>query len=96
VLGQEHPAATKALGSPSDDGRHHSLASDTTSTHDSGFLHGRGVTSEIVAFITSQALITVRQDDGLDIGAVVERWDESPDLAIMSRGLGMAAPSHRS
>ena len=42
---------------------------------------GELATSELAAFITSQALITVRQDDGLDIGAVIERWDESPDLA---------------
>ena len=28
-----------------------------------------------------QALITVRKDDGLDIGKVVDRWDASPDLA---------------
>ena len=96
MLGQEHHAATKALSSPSDDGRLHSVASDTTSTHNSGFLHGRGVTSEIAALITSQALITDREDDGPDIGAVVERWDESPDLTIMSGGLGIPAPSHRS
>jgi magnesium transporter len=44
------------------------------------------VTSEIAAFITSQALITVRKDDGLDIGAVVERWDASPDLAKFGVG----------
>jgi magnesium transporter len=43
-------------------------------------------TSEIAAFITSQALITVRQDDGVDIGAVVERWDETPDLAKFGVG----------
>jgi magnesium transporter len=42
---------------------------------------GQLVTSELAAFITSQALITVRKDDGLDIGAVIERWDASPDLA---------------
>jgi magnesium transporter len=42
---------------------------------------GQLATSEIAAFITSQALITVRKDDGLDIGAVVDRWDSSPDLA---------------
>src|SRR6185437_10136222 len=29
------------------------------------------VTSELAAFITPRALITVRKDDGLDIGAVV-------------------------
>jgi magnesium transporter len=42
---------------------------------------GELATSELAAFITSQALITVRKDDGLDIGAVVQRWDQSPDLA---------------
>jgi magnesium transporter len=39
------------------------------------------VTSELAAFVTARALITVRKDDGLDIGAVVDRWDASPDLA---------------
>jgi magnesium transporter len=39
------------------------------------------MTSELAAFITRQALITVRKDDGLDIGAVIDRWDSSPDLA---------------
>jgi magnesium transporter len=29
----------------------------------------------LCAFITERALITVRKDDGFDIGAVVERWD---------------------
>jgi magnesium transporter len=38
-------------------------------------------TSELAAFITPRALITVRKDDGLDIGAVVSYWDSSPDLA---------------
>jgi len=47
---------------------------------------GELATSEIAAFITSQALITVRQDDGLDIGAVIQRWDESPDLAQFGVG----------
>jgi len=42
---------------------------------------GELATSELAAFITARALITVRKDDGLDIGAVVERWDASPDLA---------------
>ncbi len=42
---------------------------------------GELVTSELAAFITARALITVRKDDGLDIGAVVDRWDASPDLA---------------
>src|SRR6266567_2000758 len=42
---------------------------------------GELVTSELAAFVTSRALITVRKDDGLDIGAVIERWDASPDIA---------------
>jgi len=46
---------------------------------DSG--NGQLVTSELGAFVTNRALITVRKDDGLDIGAVVERWDTSSDLA---------------
>ncbi|MEU2876398.1 MULTISPECIES: magnesium transporter CorA family protein [unclassified Streptomyces] len=37
--------------------------------------------SEIAVFLTGQAMITVRKDDGLDIEGVVARWDESPDLA---------------
>jgi magnesium transporter len=43
-------------------------------------------TSELAAFVTAQALITVRKDDGLDIGAVVDRWDASPDLAKFGVG----------
>jgi magnesium transporter len=42
---------------------------------------GELATSELAAFVTPQALITVRKDDGLDIGKVVDRWDASPDLA---------------
>jgi magnesium transporter len=41
---------------------------------------GELATSELSAFVTPQALITIRKDDGLDIGKVVERWDASPDL----------------
>src|SRR6201993_5056426 len=47
---------------------------------------GELATSELAAFITRQALITVRKDDGLDIGAVLERWDASPDLARFGVG----------
>jgi magnesium transporter len=47
---------------------------------------GELVTSELAAFVTQRALITVRKDDGLDIGAVVERWDASPDLAKFGVG----------
>jgi magnesium transporter len=42
---------------------------------------GELATSELSAFITDRALITVRKDDGLDIGAVAERWDSTADLA---------------
>jgi len=42
---------------------------------------GELATSEIAAFALPQALITIRKDDGLDMGKVVERWDASPDLA---------------
>jgi magnesium transporter len=43
-------------------------------------------TSELAAFITPRALITVRKDDGLDIGAVVDSWDANPDLAKLGVG----------
>jgi len=42
---------------------------------------GELATSELAAFITERALITIRKDDGLDIGAVLGYWDASPDLA---------------
>lgn len=38
-------------------------------------------TSEISAFLTGQALITVRTDDGFPMEDVVARWDQGPDLA---------------
>jgi magnesium transporter len=47
---------------------------------------GELATSEMAAFITKRALITVRKDDGLDIGAVVDRWDASADLAKFGVG----------
>ena len=47
---------------------------------------GELATSELAAFILPHALITIRKDDGLDIGKVVERWDASPDLA--ANGVG--------
>jgi magnesium transporter len=36
--------------------------------------------SEIKAFITPRALVTVH-DESFDIGAIVRRWDDDPDLA---------------
>ena len=47
---------------------------------------GELATSEVSAFITGRALITVREDDRLDIGAVVQRWDENPDLVKFGVG----------
>ncbi|HEY2141587.1 MAG TPA: magnesium transporter CorA family protein [Solirubrobacteraceae bacterium] len=38
-------------------------------------------TSEVGAFVTANALVTVRKDEGVDIDAVVRRWDESKELA---------------
>jgi magnesium transporter len=47
---------------------------------------GELATSELAAFVTARALITVRKDDGLDIGAVVDRWDANPDLTRFGVG----------
>jgi magnesium transporter len=41
---------------------------------------GALVTSEIAAFITSSALVTVRMDDEFPIDGLVHRWDDNPDL----------------
>ncbi len=42
---------------------------------------GELATSEIAAFVTSRALVTVRKDEGYDINSMLRRWDESSDLA---------------
>jgi magnesium transporter len=47
---------------------------------------GRMATSELAAFICDRALITVRKDDGLDIGSVLDYWDARPDLAKFGVG----------
>src|SRR5438067_2194340 len=47
---------------------------------------GQLATSELSAFITERALITVRKDDGLDIGSVLDYWDANPDLAKFGVG----------
>jgi magnesium transporter len=47
---------------------------------------GKLATNEVAAFITKQALITVRKDGHFDIEDVVRRWDASPDLA--TNGVG--------
>jgi magnesium transporter len=38
-------------------------------------------TSEVAAFVTTRALVTVRKDEHFDIGAVLQRWDSSPAQA---------------
>ena len=53
---------------------------------DTGTCRRELATTELAAFVTGRALITVRKDDGLDIGAVTERWDASPDLAKFGVG----------
>lgn len=42
---------------------------------------GELVTHEISAFITEQALVTVRGDEEFDTAALLHQWDSSPDLA---------------
>ncbi len=40
------------------------------------------VSSELAAFITPRALITVREDGGFSADRLVARWDGSPDLSV--------------
>ncbi|MFC1431049.1 magnesium transporter CorA family protein [Streptacidiphilus sp. N1-3] len=42
---------------------------------------GALLTSEIAVFITPNALITIRKGEHFDMRKVVDRWDDSPDLA---------------
>ncbi len=42
---------------------------------------GELTTTEIAAFVTRQALVTVRKDEGFEMERMTQRWDESPDLA---------------
>jgi magnesium transporter len=42
---------------------------------------GRLALAELSAFITANALVTVRKDPAFDMDGVVARWDQSPDLA---------------
>jgi magnesium transporter len=36
---------------------------------------------EVSVFLTRNAIVTVRSDEGFDIDAVVQRWDDQPNLA---------------
>jgi magnesium transporter len=47
---------------------------------------GRLSTSELAAFVTPRALITVRKDARFDIDGMVARWDGSADLAVHGVG----------
>jgi magnesium transporter len=38
-------------------------------------------TTEINAFVTARALVTVRKDEGFDVETLTRRWEESADLA---------------
>lgn len=41
---------------------------------------GALTTSEIAIFVTKHALVTVRKNENFDMGPIVARWDNSPDL----------------
>ena len=47
----------------------------------SAYAVGPGSADEVAAFITPNALITIRKEGHFDIDPVVTRWDDSPDLA---------------
>ena len=47
---------------------------------------GQLQTAEISAFIAPNALVTVRDDPDVDVDALLERWDSSPDLAAQGVG----------
>src|SRR5215207_765710 len=46
----------------------------------------RMLTSEVSAFVGVRILVTVRHDEGLDLDALVDRWDTSPEL--LGHGVG--------
>jgi magnesium transporter len=87
MVGEEFDIHELALENAAQHGQRPKL--DRYSTHE--FLSAYAVTigpdgaelsiSEIAVFLTGQAMITVRKDEGFDIEDVVTRWDESPDLA---------------
>ena len=46
----------------------------------------RLVDHEVGMFVTRNALVTVRMDEGFDIAEVIRRWDEAPSLAASGVG----------
>ncbi|MFC9976956.1 magnesium transporter CorA family protein [Spirillospora sp. NPDC127200] len=53
---------------------------------------GELVMHEVSAFVTRQALVTVRQDRGFDVDELIRRWDDSPELAWLQDSPLSAAP----
>lgn len=47
---------------------------------------GQLLTSEIAAFITPSALVTVRKDEGFPLEGLLERWDNTADLTAYGVG----------
>jgi magnesium transporter len=43
---------------------------------------------EVSAFLAERALVTVRQDTGFDVDALIRRWDASPGVDIAGTGAG--------
>jgi len=56
---------------------HHLFLNAYTTRFDKGDI----AVGEVSAFITHQALVTVRQNDELDVDELVSRWDDNPELA---------------
>ena len=87
VISQEfglHPLAVDDAVQPHERpklDRYHDHAFLTAYAVDLDPATGTLTTSELAAFATARALITVRKDAGFDIEAVVARWDGSADLA---------------
>lgn len=54
---------------------------------------GTVATSELAAFITPRALITVRKDDGFDVGALLQRLGLQPRFGRWRRGVPSARPA---
>jgi magnesium transporter len=44
--------------------------------------HDEVRSSEVAAFLTDRALVTVRKDPSVDLRPVLRRWDASPELAV--------------
>ncbi|WP_329519524.1 magnesium transporter CorA family protein [Spirillospora sp. NBC_01491] len=54
-------------------------------------INGALTMHEVSAFVTERALVTVRQDAGFDVDALLERWDDIPAIA-RADGTGPLTP----